>query len=109
MAVALVNAATARASLSDHGVYSGKHKMCLMLLCAGTDAGIMFLTYDLLISSARQTKQEAAAAKAAREQQARNERAGDEINENASDQTCAGMLEFGEVTQIPQHACMLQR
>ncbi len=73
----------------------------LMLFCTGTDAGIMFLTYDLLISSARQTKQEAAAAKAAREQQARHEIAGNEVNDDASDQTCAGVLEFGEATQIP--------
>lgn len=70
---------------------------------AGTDAGILFLTYDLLISSARQSKEEAAAARAARMQQARNEQAGREIANDASDLGCAGALEFGEWCHVPTY------
>ena len=52
--------------------------------------------YDLLISSARQSKAEQEAAKAARAQQARDEHANQYMDAEAADLACAGALEFGE-------------
>ncbi len=76
------------------------------LVAAGCECGILFSTYDLLISSTRPSKEKAAAIKDAMLRQQRDEQQGRGAAPGAGDANCAGALEFGEASSsLPSVEC----